>query len=186
MEEKEDIAQKEFITKLKKGDKNSFNLLYTNYSSALYGVIYRMLQKEDAAADVMQETFVKIWKKMDSFDDKKGRLYTWMLNIARNTAIDKLRKLKREGRVEIQTFESFVSSSTVHQTSMNVDHLGVKEVVEQLDEEYKTIIDYLYFGGYTQQEVSDELDIPLGTVKTRARTAMKKLRKILTNFIFWI
>jgi RNA polymerase sigma-70 factor (ECF subfamily) len=109
-----------------------------------------------------------------------------MLNISRNTAIDKARKIKRKGRVEIQTFENFVNNSTIHQTSMSVDHLGVKEVVEQLDEEYKIIIDYLYFGGYTQQEVSDELDIPLGTVKKRARTAMKKLRKILTNFIFWI
>jgi RNA polymerase sigma-70 factor (ECF subfamily) len=186
VEVKEDIEQRELIKQLKNGDKRSFELLYTNYSSALYGVVYRILQTEDAAADVMQETFVKIWKKIDSFDENKGRLYTWMLNIARNTAIDKVRKLKREGRVEIQTFENFVGNSTIHQTTMSVDHLGVKEVVEQLDEEYKVIIDYLYFGGYTQQEVSDELNIPLGTVKTRARTAMKKLRKILTNFIFWI
>ena len=182
----EEIEQDKLIEQLKKGDKRSFELLYENYSSALYGVVYRIIQKEDAAADAMQESFVKIWKKIDSFDQQKGRLYTWMLNIARNTAIDKVRKLRREGKVEIQTFESFVSSSNVHQTSMNVDHLGVKEVVDKLDDDHKLIIKYLYFGGYTQKEVSDELDIPLGTVKTRARNGLKKLRKMMTNFIFWI
>ena len=186
LKSEEEIEQDKLIQQLKKGDKRSFELLYENYSSALYGVVYRIIQKEDAAADAMQEAFVKIWKKIDSFDQQKGRLYTWMLNIARNTAIDKVRKLRREGKVEIQTFESFVSSSNVHQTSMNVDHLGVKEVVDKLDDDHKLIIKYLYFGGYTQKEVSDELDIPLGTVKTRARNGLKKLRKMMTNFIFWI
>tara|TARA_B100000508_G_scaffold141096_1_gene146917 strand:+ start:156660 stop:157280 length:621 start_codon:yes stop_codon:yes gene_type:complete len=186
LKSEEEIEQDKLIEQLKKGDKRSFELLYENYSSALYGVVYRIIQKEDAAADAMQESFVKIWKKIDSFDQQKGRLYTWMLNIARNTAIDKVRKLRREGKVEIQTFESFVSSSNVHQTSMNVDHLGVKEVVDKLDDDHKLIIKYLYFGGYTQKEVSDELDIPLGTVKTRARNGLKKLRKMMTNFIFWI
>lgn len=186
MESKEQIKQDKLIKQLIKGDKRSFELLYDNYSSALYGVVYRIIQKEDAAADAMQEAFVKIWKKIETFDQQKGRLYTWMLNIARNTAIDKVRKLRREGRVEIQTFESFVSTSNLHQTSIKVDHLGVKEVVDKLDDDHKLIIKYLYFGGYTQQEVSDELGIPLGTVKTRARNGLKRLRKMMTNFIFWI
>lgn len=186
MSKKEDIAQKEFIEALQSGDKSAFEKLYDNYSAAIYGVVYRMLQKEDTAADVMQEAFVKIWKNILKYDSKKGSIYTWMLNIARNTAIDKLRKIKRENHVEIQTFENFVSTSKIHQTSMKVDHLGVREVVDSLDPDQKIIIDYLYFGGYTQQEVSDELGIPLGTVKTRARTALKKLRKTLANFIFWI
>lgn len=186
MSEKADIEQEKLIQGLKKGDKRSFELLYDNYSSALYGVVYRIVRKEDAAADAMQETFVKIWKKIQTFDQQKGRLYTWMLNIARNTAIDKVRKLKREGKVEIQTFESFVSTSDVHKVSMNMDHLGLKEVVNKLDDDHKTIIEYLYFGGYTQQEVSDELNIPLGTVKTRARNGLKKLREMMSNFIFWI
>jgi RNA polymerase sigma-70 factor (ECF subfamily) len=186
LDSKEQIEQDELIEKLKKGDKRSFELLYDNYSSALYGVVYRIIQKEDAATDAMQESFVKIWKKIQTFDQQKGRLYTWMLNIARNTAIDKVRKLRREGKVEIQSFESFVSTSDVHQTSMNVDHLGLKEVVEKLDDDHKLIIKYLYFGGYTQKQVSDELGIPLGTVKTRARNGLKKLRNMMTNFIFWI
>lgn len=186
LDSREEIEQDELIKKLKAGDKRSFELLYDNYSSALYGVVYRIIRKEDAAVDAMQETFVKIWKKIASFDSQKGRLYTWMLNIARNTAIDKVRKLRREGQVEIQTFESFVSTSDVHQTSMNIDTLGIKEVVETLDDDHKLIIKYLYFGGYTQQEVSDELGIPLGTVKTRARNGLKKLRKMMSNFIFWI
>lgn len=87
------IEQDELIRRLKKGDKRSFELLYDNYSSALYGVVYRILRKEDAASNALQETFAKIWKKIQTFDDQNGRLYTWMINIARNTAIDKVRKL---------------------------------------------------------------------------------------------
>lgn len=182
----EDISHDAFIADLQNGNKQAFEKLYDNYSAAIYGVVFRMLRKEDLAADTMQEAFIKVWKNISKYDKSKGSLYTWMLNIARNTAIDKIRKIKREGQVEIQTFESFVSNSDKHQTTLNVDHLGVKEVVDALDEDQKIIINYLYFGGYTQQEVSDELGIPLGTVKTRARTALKKLRKTLANFIFWI
>ena len=186
MSKKEDTSTTIFIQKLQNGDKAAFELLYKNYSAALYGVVFRILQKEDSAADVMQEAFVKIWKNINKYEQKKGTLYTWMLNIARNTAIDKLRKIKREGHVEIQTFEEFVGNSNVYKTSMKIDGIGVKEVVDQLDPDQKTIIDYLYFGGYTQQEVADKLGIPLGTVKTRARAALKVLRKTMTNFIFWI
>jgi RNA polymerase sigma-70 factor (ECF subfamily) len=186
LKKSEDIDHETFIANLQRGNKLAFEKLYDNYSPAIYGVILRMLRKEDLAADTMQEAFIKIWKNISKYEKSKGALYTWMLNIARNTAIDKIRKIKREGQVEIQTFDSFVSNSDKHQTTMNVDHLGVKEVVDGLEEDQKIIIDYLYFGGYTQQEVSDELGIPLGTVKTRARTALKKLRKTLVNFIFWI
>lgn len=186
IESKINTEQELFISKLKDGDKASFAMLYDNYSSALYGVIYRMLQREDAAGDTLQEVFVKIWKKIDTYDEKKGSLYTWMLNIARNTSIDKLRKLKREGQVEIQSFEEFVSSSNVLKTSQKTDHIGLKDIVDELEPELKIIIEYLYFGGYTQQELSDELEIPLGTVKTRSRKALGLLRSKLGNFIFWI
>ncbi len=186
MLEKEEIEYQRLVDELRKGKHAAFEKLYDNYSSALYGVIFRIVRKEDEAIDAMQETFVKIWKKIHAFDSSKGRLYTWMLNIARNTAIDKVRKIKREGKVQIQSFETFVNTSNLHKTSMNVDHLGLKETVGKLDEDHKLIIEYLYFGGYTQKEISDELGIPLGTVKTRARNGLKKLRKMMTNFIFWI
>lgn len=186
MKDKTKIEENELVSLLQKGDKDAFDLLYSNYSSALYGIIYRILQKEDIAGDVLQDVFVKVWKKIDSYDTKKGTLYTWMLNIARNTAIDNVRKIKREGKVEIQTFEEFVNSTNVHQTSQKTDHIGLKTVVDELEPELKIIIDYLYFGGYTQKEVSDELGLPLGTVKTRSRKAIKILRGKITNFIFWI
>jgi RNA polymerase sigma-70 factor (ECF subfamily) len=175
-----------FIERLKAGDKKAFEQLYDNYSAALNGVVLRIVRDEASATDTLQDVFVKIWKNIQKYDSAKGTIYTWMLNIARNTAIDKLRKIQREGVVEIQTFDSFVSNSSVHQTTMKIDHLGVKEVVDKLDPDLRLIIEYLYFGGYTQQEVSDELNIPLGTVKTRARNGLKELRKLISGFIFWI
>lgn len=181
-----EIEVKNLVSRLKLGDKAAFNDLYTHYSDALYGVITKVLRSEESAGDVLQDSFVKIWKNIQRYDDSKGSFFTWMLNICRNSSIDKLRKLQREGKVEIQTFETFVNNSARHQTEQNIDQIGLKETVNQLEPEQKLIIEYLYFGGYTQQEVSDELDIPLGTVKTRSRAALKTLRKVITVFLFWI
>ncbi len=180
------IEVKNLVVRLKAGEKSAFTDLYTHYSDALYGVIKKVLRSEESAGDVLQDSFVKIWKNIDKYDESKGSFFTWMLNICRNTSIDKLRKLQREGKVEIQTFETFVSTSAGHQVEQNVDQIGLKETVDTLDPEQKIIVEYLYFGGYTQQEVSDELNIPLGTVKTRARAALKALRKVITLLIFWI
>jgi len=151
------ISEETLVLMLQNGSKEAFSYLYDNYSSALYGAALKMLKTEEEAEDVLQEAFLKIWRFIGKYNSEKGRLYTWMLNILRNTAIDKLRKENKMQKVSIQK---------------------VPELVQKLPVEQQQIINYLYFGGYTQQEVSDELDIPLGTVKTRARTAIQALRKV--------
>ncbi len=85
------IPEDELVALLKSGAANAMGILYDNYSGALYGVIVRIVEKEDAAEDVLQEVFIKIWKNISSYEPTKGRLYTWLVNIARNSAIDSLR-----------------------------------------------------------------------------------------------
>jgi RNA polymerase sigma factor (sigma-70 family) len=168
------------VSLLKKRDMNAFGVLYDNYSAALYGVIFRIVNSEEVAQDLLQEAFVKIWKNAESYDAAKGRLFTWMLNIARNTAIDATRSKQFRQDAKIQSIDNSVG--TVNRQSKvftPVNHIGVKEVLGKLKEEHRIIIDMLYFGGYTQDEVAKELNMPLGTVKTRSRAAIQQLRELL-------
>jgi len=169
------ISESELILLLKQKNKSAFSELYDNYSPALYGVILRILNKdEEAAQDALQDSFVKIWKNFETYDPGKGTLFTWLLNVARNTAIDKLRTL---GRHPIQSLDQNVNIEGSHY-SQNVDRIGLKEIVSKMKPEHRTIIDMAYFDGFTQEEISHKLQLPLGTVKTRARTALIELRKI--------
>ena len=182
MSPKENISflEEDLIARLQQQDQAAMTILYDKYSAALYGVILRIVKKEEVAEDVMQECFIKIWSSFHQYNNEKGKLFTWILNIARNTAIDKIRS--KEFRVSAR--ETSIDESPVHHFSSSYqikpDHIGIKEIVAKLNPEQKKIIDMMYFGGYTQSEVAEELAIPLGTVKTRARAAIKFLTKLLT------
>ena len=172
-------TEEELVSLLKQKDQQAFSYLYYNYSAALYGIILRILkQEEETSQDVLQESFVKIWKNLEHYDRSKGTLFTWMLNITRNSAIDKLRSMKR---VTIQSIDDNVYAvDKEHYHTGTEDKIGVKAVLNNLKPEHKIIIDIAYFGGYTQEEISEKLNMPLGTVKTRARAALIELRKIIT------
>ncbi|WP_119078974.1 RNA polymerase sigma factor [Chitinophaga alhagiae] len=173
-------TEQELVQGLQNHDQQIFGYLYDHYSPALYGVVLKVLNDETAASDVLQEVFLKIWRSMDKYDTEKGRLFTWMLNIARNTAIDALRSKAHKLDQKIQELSNDVyahtSQLTVHPS---VDHLGLAKVIEKLNKEQRTIIDLAYYKGCTQEEIARVLDIPLGTVKTRMRNAIIQLRNIL-------
>ena len=178
------IEINDLVQKVKAGNQTAFGEVHDRYCGAINGVINRFITDEAIAQDVLQDTFIKVWKNIQMYDDTKGSFFTWMLNIARNTSIDALRKLKKEAKSEIQTLETVVSSSTTVQ--QNVSAIGLRQLVDRLPAEQQTMIEYLYFKGYTQQEVADELELPLGTVKTRSRAAMAELRKWFIVLILWI
>ncbi len=163
-------------SELKGKSKHAFEYLYDNYSPALYGVIFNVLRDEDLSNDALQEVFVKIWNNFDLYDPQKSRLYTWMLNIARNHSIDKLRSKNVSGRKDIKTDRDFVARNNNHPEQF-IEGIGLRKLVECLDEEQKIVVDLLYFQGFTQAEAAEELNIPLGTVKSRVRIAIHKLRK---------
>jgi RNA polymerase sigma-70 factor (ECF subfamily) len=168
------------VLALKAKDKQAFSYLYDNYSDALYGVINRIVLSDEIAGDVLQEVFVKIWKNIGNYSREKGSIFTWMMNISRNAAIDQILSRQYQNEAQNQSIEDFVYDiDKTEQTTSQVDHIGLKEVLTKLKPEHKILIDKVYFEGYTQEEISQELDMPLGTVKTRIRAAMQHLRQIL-------
>ncbi|MEQ8907892.1 MAG: sigma-70 family RNA polymerase sigma factor [Vicingaceae bacterium] len=171
-------SDEKLILLLRQRDKAGMEHLYDHYSEALFGVIFRIVRKNDVAEDLLQKTFVKIWKKIDFYDDKKGRLFTWMLNIARNNAIDYTRSKEFKKNTKVQSIDYTVYNNTSQRETQKTDTIGLDKIVDDLEPKYKELIDLVYFKGYTQQEISDELDIPLGTVKTRIRKGLQKLRAI--------
>ncbi len=176
---KKPLPEKELIVALKNKSKEGFDALYHMYSSSLYGVIHRIVMVEEISEDVLQETFIRVWNSFDNYDAQKGSLFTWLLNIARNLAIDKIRSKGYKNESKNQEVENLVNTiDSVRNTSFNPDHLGVRTLVSQLKPDQKQIIDLIYLKGYTHVEVSDELNLPLGTVKTRLRSGISELRKL--------
>jgi len=129
---------------------------------------------------VLQDAFMKIWNNISSYDSRKGSLFTWMLNVTRNLAIDKKRSKEFSYKNKTDSLDITVSKIT---PSMYVeqkvkDHALVK-LFQHLSPDQQMVIHLVYFKGYTHSEIAEEFNIPLGTVKTRLRAALMKLRKIL-------
>jgi len=179
--QKGNSMEQNIIQLLHKRDNQAIVLLYEHYSPALYHIILRIVRKEDAAQDVLQEAFVKIWKQSISYDSTKGRLFTWISRIAKNAAIDKLRSKNFKSSNRTDSIETFVGDNTAFSEMSYIKDSGLRSVVSQLDDKYHEIIDYLYFKDFTQSETSKALGIPLGTVKSRSRLALKALRELLQN-----
>ena len=178
------IAEPELVSLLQQHDQRGFTLLYDNYSGALYGIILKIVRSEETAADVMQEAFIKIWKNIEAYHSGKGTLFTWILNVARNTAIDKIRSQDYHQSSQNQPIENYVGIvEQENPIEMHVDAIGVRQMVSGLRPEYRNLIELVYFQGYTQAEVAEELAIPLGTVKTRVKAALTQLRSLVAGLI---
>ncbi len=173
-------SEEELIARLHTRDEAAFSYLYDNYAAALNGIIIRMVDEAQLAEDILQEAFLKIWNNFKQYDSSKGRLFTWMINITRNLTIDMLRSKGYKKQKKISQNENSVSDYS--DKSLNPDRfdsIGLRKQLQKLKPDQKIIIDLAYFNGYTQEEISKEMNIPLGTVKTRMRTAIMELRKML-------
>jgi RNA polymerase sigma-70 factor (ECF subfamily) len=172
------LSEEELVLALRNREKIGAEALYDMYSSSLYGVISRIVIDEATAEDILQDTFVKVWNSFSSYSTEKGRLFTWMVNIARNLSIDKIRSKDFKNQNKNQELENNVTfideqRNTVYKPEL----LGIKDLVATLKPEQKSILDLVYFKGYTHVEAADELGVPLGTIKTRLRMAILQLRK---------
>lgn len=176
------LSEQEIISLLLQQDERGFNYLYDHYSAAIYGIITRVVSEKEYADEIIQDVFVKIWKNIKQFDPEKGRLYTWMINLARNTAIDYIRSKGFQNEQKNQSIPESVNDSEKYATTSNVDHIGMKEVLLQLKGEWRELIELAYYKGYTQQEIAERLDIPIGTVKTRTRNALIELKSLLKDY----
>lgn len=168
------------IEKFQQKDAKAFESLYTMYNDSIFGVIHTIVKNEDIATEILQDVFVKAWNKADNYNASKGRFFTWLLNIARNAAIDKTRSKSFKNAQQNLDLDFFVHSiETNDRLEQQTNAIGIKKYVNKLAEKCKKIIDYIYFKGYTQKETSEALEIPLGTIKTRNRNCISELRKML-------
>mgnify|MGYP005751731905 FL=1 len=172
------MQEDQLIQGLRARDKKTVDYLYEKYSRALLGVIFRIISDQDIAEEVFHDAFIKITLKIDSYEESKGRLYTWMANICRNSAIDKLRSKEISQSSKTNGIDDFVYGlESQSGTEEHVEGIGVKELMNELNEDQKFVIEYIYFKGYTHSEISEEFEIPLGTVKSRVRAALLVLKK---------
>ncbi len=171
------MSEAQIIDSILNRNQSGLSYLYDNYSPALFGVICRILGNEKVAEEVLSQTFMKIWDKIDTYDSAKSTLFTWIMTIARNTAIDK-KRLKSFNRNE----KTKAIDSTVNNIeSDNSFQLDKDRLIANLDQKYRDVVERIYLLGYTQLDVSKELEIPLGTVKTRLRKAILILREEFKN-----
>ena len=152
--------------------------MYHHYSDAIYGIIHRILRRQEESEEVLQSVFLKIWNNIDSYNESKATLFTWMAQIARNSAIDMKRLKSFEMMSNTTSFDNTEYGMASESSEKNVD---IKALIKNMPEKYKILLDKMFLEGYTQQEISDELEIPLGTVKTRLRDAIQTLRETLKD-----
>ncbi len=180
MPEKKTYTEEELVYLLQNQDQSAFSYLYDNYAAALNGTIYRMVEDIQLSEDILQEAFIKIWNNFKLYDSSKGRLFTWMVNLTRNLTIDTLRSKGYKKQQKISQDENSVSTYQDRNFATDrFDSIGLRKQVSALKPDQKDIIDLAYFNGYTQEEISKHMGIPLGTVKTRMRTAIMELRKTM-------
>lgn len=180
MQEIKKYSEDELVAALNMQDESAFAFLYDNYSGALNGIIMRMVDDKQLAEDILQETFVKIWNNFKQYNQDKGRLFTWMVNITRNLTIDTLRSKGYKKQQKISQDEYAVTNYKESSGATNIDSIGISKQLTLLKPEFKKLIDLAYYFGYTQEEISKQLNMPLGTVKTRMRSAIIELRKMMT------
>jgi RNA polymerase sigma-70 factor, ECF subfamily len=165
----------ELVRMLKRRTPSAFNYLYDNYSASLYTVILSILQDKELANDTLQEVFIKIWRQIEQYNPDKGRLFTWMVNISRNASIDILRSKDYHSQKQNRELTENVYNAA-NTVNIETDKIGLHKLISNLKEEQKVLVELAYFQGYTQDEISKFLNIPLGTVKTRLRSALIQLR----------
>lgn len=174
------LEKTDLIFILQNKNEESFSDLYDNYSRALYGVTFKMVQDSDVAEDILQEVFIKIWEHIDKYDSSKGTLFTWMINITRNSCRDYFRS--KHYQTQLLVSENSLEKINIGNKDCCVtyqdENYELHQLTQRLEAKYKQIIDLVYIYGYSQEEVSKMLNLPIGTIKTRSRTAIKILREL--------
>ncbi|QXP74600.1 sigma-70 family RNA polymerase sigma factor [Tenacibaculum sp. HL-MS23] len=170
----------ELVIKFKEKDVKAFEKLHQMYNKSVEGVIFNIVRDREIAEEVTQDVFIKAWNNVDSYSQKKGRFFTWIINIARNAAIDKTRSKNFKNSSKNLDAQIFVDIlETYDSLDSRTDTIGIKNFVNKLKDTCVKVIELLYFKGFTQKEVSESLDMPLGTVKTRNRNCINELRIML-------
>ncbi|MEO6695163.1 MAG: sigma-70 family RNA polymerase sigma factor [Ignavibacteria bacterium] len=177
------------LKKISEKDNNALSDLYDKHSKYLYTIIYYILRDEAEAEDTLQEVFLQIWEKINSYDENLGNPLAWITRITRNKAIDRLRSKgykNRSSEIDIERVFNLSSDSSTNpekNTSMSQEQIEISTALKTLNTNQRDLIEFAYFHGFSQSELAEHFNIPLGTVKTRMRAAMISLRSKLKHLI---
>ena len=169
----------ELISKVVHGDQRAFLTLYDRYSSRVYSLALRMMRDQMMAEEVVQDTFLKLWSRAGQYLTERGPLLIWLLTIARRTTLDRLRLESRRPLLSDGNDPELVWELTPEPESASEEARwhSLYLAVRSLPEEQRNVIELAYYQGMSQSEIGETLDLPLGTVKTRLRMGMKRLRE---------
>ena len=169
----------ELLKAIAGGDDAALGQLYDRYRLILFGLLMRILNNREEAEDVLQEVFLQVWRRAKDFDENRGRPFTWLVTLARSRGIDRLRSLASRERVAVaEANERTEEVSDAASDAIKSERLGVvNSALADLPEDQKRPLMLAYFDGLTQSEIATKLNVPLGTVKTRMRSGMMKLRE---------
>ena len=174
------LADEDLMSLMEGGDAEAFAALYDRHSRAGYSLAYRMMGEKQAAEDLTQDAFLKVWRSAGGYRSERGSVRTWILSIVHNRGIDQLRSLasrrRTQDRVE-QSAPRSQPSEAFTEAWRNRQREQIREALNTLPEEQLKILELAYFSGYTHVEISNLLDLPLGTVKGRMRLGLKKIRE---------
>lgn len=178
-----ELSDEELMQQLFLRDRHAFEAIYDRYSDLVYSTALRVLRDPHLAEDISQEIFVRLWRKPDSYVAERGRFLTWLISVTRNRAVDEIRARGRRQRHETaspEEQERELPAGEAMDPALNAQLAEQRRIVRaalaELPPEQRQVIELAFFGGLTQREIADRLSQPLGTVKTRVRLGMQKLR----------
>jgi RNA polymerase sigma-70 factor (ECF subfamily) len=177
------VPDSALIENMRTGDEAALSTLYDRYSAMLFGMLVRILRDQQAAEEVLQDLFLQLWRNAAQFDAARGSLPAWLMVIGRNRAISRLRG--RRDREVLEENEgdyanTFASGQNIEDEAVRAQVArNISAAMGQLPVEQRQAVELAYFEGMTQSEIASKTGIPLGTVKTRVRTAMQTLRQII-------
>lgn len=166
---------------LKQKDQQGISVLYHHYASLIFGLIYKIVRKKEVAEEALQDTFLKVWRNIETYDDSKGMFIAWVMKIARNAAIDRIRSKSERQNDHIVPLSEVLKTDQHSTTELKVEHLDLRDKVKMLEPPYQQVIELAFFHGFTHREIAKELNLPLGTVKGRIRKAFSELKTIFAG-----
>lgn len=175
------VSDVALLQAIARGDEASLARLYDQYRVILFGLLVRILNSREEAEDVLQEVFLQVWRRAGDYDEQRGKPFTWLVTLTRSRAIDRLRVLGARQRLATAAAQDqpAEASDALKETVRSEQKDIVRQALAELPEEQRRTLLLAYFEGLTQTEIAAKLNAPLGTVKTRMRSAMSKLRETL-------
>ncbi|MBX3061343.1 MAG: sigma-70 family RNA polymerase sigma factor [Anaerolineae bacterium] len=175
------LDDKELMRRIAAQDQQALRLIYQQFGKAIYSLAYHVLQSQTLAEEVTQDTFLKVWQQKNQWDPNKGNLKNWLLAITHYTAIDRLRQERRQPNLHpdsIEDIEDIMLNSAIGSQSGWQEHIDLRTLLAQLPKEQVSLIELAFFRGMSHSEIANETEIPLGTVKTRLRSGLQRLREL--------